>query len=81
MNIYLSMHIYTYTYVYVIRLMLDIIFPSIDTTQINLILMKLNGHILFFSAFKKKLLLSIMSILFCIQKKLLWSIMWINIVA
>ena len=47
------MHIYTYTYVYVIRLMLDIIFPSIDIPQINLILMKLNGHILFFSAFKK----------------------------
>ena len=55
MNIYLSIHIYTYayTYIYVIRLMLDIIFPSIDTAQINLILMKLNGHIVLFSAFKK----------------------------
>lgn len=33
--------------------MLDTIFPSIDTPQTNLILMKLNGHIVFFSAFKK----------------------------
>lgn len=33
--------------------MLDLSFLSIDIPQINLILMKLNGNILFFSAFKK----------------------------